>query len=61
MSVLAGKPPHKKIPSCVTIETYDETPIFIPVYITEDSVESVMQKLLGSLGPGGTEKKYLQG
>ena len=34
--------------------------IFIPVEITEDVVKLVAQKLLGNLGPGGTESKALQ-
>ena len=36
--VLEGKNPSETIPSCVTLETYDETPIFIPVDITEEAV-----------------------
>ena len=40
---------------------YNETPIFIPVNITEEAVESVAQKLLVSSGPGGTDSEALQG
>ena len=43
------------------LETYDETPIFITVDITEDAVKSVTQKLLGGSGPGGTDSEALQG
>ena len=60
-SVLEGKHLSKTIPCCATLETYDETPIFIPVNITEEAVESVAHKLLGSSGPGGTESEALQG
>ena len=37
-SVLEGKYTCKTIPSCATLETYEETPIFIPVDITEEAV-----------------------
>ena len=33
-SILEGKHPSKIIPSCATLEMYEETPIFIPVDIT---------------------------
>ena len=59
--VLEGKHPIKTISSCATLEMYEETPIFIPVNITEEAVESVAHKLLGSSGPGGTELEALQG
>ena len=38
---------------------YNKTSIFIPVNITEEDVESVAQKLLGSSGPGGTDSEAL--
>ena len=57
--VLEGKIPSEIIPSCATLETYEETPIFIPVNITEEAVELVAQKLLGSFGPGGTDSEAL--
>ena len=59
--VLAGKHPHKTGSSCSMLERYKETPIFIPVDITEDAVELVTRKLLCSLGPGGTDSEVLQG
>ena len=43
-SVLEGKHPSKTIFSCATLETYKETPIFVPVNIMEETVESVAQK-----------------
>ena len=51
----------KKILSCDTLETYEETPIFIPVDITEEAVESVARKLLGISRPGGTDSEAIQG
>ena len=44
-SVLEGKHTSKTIPSCATLEMYEETPIFIPVDITEESAESVAHKI----------------
>ena len=45
--------------SCSTLETYGETPIFIPVDVTEEAVESVAEKLLGSSGPVGKDLESL--
>ena len=56
-----GKHPSKTIPSYPTLETYEETPILIPVDITEEAVESVARKLSGSSVPGGTDSEALQG
>ena len=53
-SFLAGKPLHD-LPPCSTLEVYNKTPIFSPVYIKEDVVESFMWKLSGSSGLGGTD------
>ena len=36
-------------------------PIFVPVGITEEAVESVARKLPGRSGPGGTDSEALQG
>ena len=33
-SVFKVKHPSEKNPSCATLETYEETPIFVPVEIT---------------------------
>ena len=60
-SVLEGKHPNETIPSCATLEPYEETPIFISVNIMEETVESVARKLPGSSGPGGTDSEALQG
>ena len=43
------------------LETYKETPIFIPVDITEEAVKLLARKLLGSSGPLGTDLEALQG
>ena len=53
-SVLEGKHPSKTIPSCAKLETYEETPILIPVDITEEAVESVVNKLSGISSTEGT-------
>ena len=39
--VLEGKYLIKTIPFCDTLETYEETPIYIPINIMEEAVESV--------------------
>ena len=43
------------------LDIYEKMPIVIPLDITEDVVKSVVWKLLGSLGPGGTNSETLQG
>ena len=58
--LFSGKYPHENNSSCATLETYDRTPIFITVYITEDAVKSVARKLWGGSGPGGTNLEALQ-
>ena len=40
---------------------YEEAPVFIPVDVTEEALESVAQKKLGSSGPGVTDSEVLQG
>ena len=59
-SVLARKNLHNP-PPCSTLEVYNKTPIFIPVYIKEYVVESFMRKLSGSSGPGVIDSEALQG
>ena len=56
-SVLEGKHPSEKIPSCAMLETYEDKPIFIPVDITEEAVEAVALNLPGSSGPGVTDSE----
>ena len=50
-SVLEGKHPSKRIPSCSKLETYEGTHIFIPV----------MHKRSESSGPRGMDSEALQG
>ena len=50
--------PH---PPCSALEAYNETPIFVPVDITDDVVKSVARKLSGGLGPGVKDLEALQG
>ena len=38
VSVLEGKHPTETLTSCAMLETYEETPIFIPANITEEAV-----------------------
>ena len=59
--ILAGKHPYKIISSYSTLDTYDETPNFIPVYITEDVAELVMRNIFRSSVPGGKDSEALQG
>ena len=59
VSFLEEKNPSEKIPSCSKLQTYEETPIFIPIKITEESIESVARKLSGISGLGGTDSKAL--
>ena len=53
--VLEGKHPRERITSCATLETYEETLIFIPINITKEYIELVARKLSGSSGPVGTD------
>ena len=59
-SVLEGKHTSNKIPSCATLETYKETHISIPVNITEEAVESVARKRLGSSSLRGMDSEALE-
>ena len=58
---LGGENPSKTITSCTGLETYEKTPIFIIVDITEEAVKSVAWKLLGRYSPGGIDSDALQG
>ena len=52
---------YLQIISCSTLDTYEETPIFIPVDITEDSVESVAQMFWGVLSLEVQTQKHYRG
>ena len=43
------------------LEVYEATPVFIPIDITEDVVESVARKLSGSAVASGMDIEALQG
>ena len=58
---LERKHQSETIPSCDTLETYEEMPIFIPINITEEAIELVARNLSGSSGPGGMDSEALQG
>ena len=60
-SVLKGKYPGKTISFCAKLEMYKETPIFIPVNVTEEAVYSVARELSGSYPLGGTDLEAPQG
>ena len=59
--VLVGKYLTERKPHSYKLEAYKEKPVFIPMNIKEDVVESVARKLLGSTGPSGTNSGALQG
>ena len=59
--VLVGKNPPEREPNCSTLEAYKETPVFIPMDITEDVVCFVAVKLLVHSGPSGMDSEDLQG
>eukprot|EP00978_Attheya_sp_CCMP212_P037687 scaffold180161_cov59-Attheya_sp.AAC.1 len=53
IDVLKSKHPEARVPDVGDLPHYDETPEFIDVDITADTVESIARKLSGSAGPGG--------
>ena len=59
--VLVEKHPNEDPSPCYTLEVYDKTPIFIPVEVMEDVVESFTQKLSEVSSPIGTDSAALQG
>ena len=61
VSVLERKHPHENISSCATLETYKETPIFIPVENKEEAIKLAVEKRPGASGPGVTDLEALQG
>ena len=56
-----GNYPVIHIYACAMLKTYEQTPIFIPVDITEEAVESAAQIFPGITGPGGTDLEALHG
>jgi hypothetical protein len=55
IDVLKSKHPEARVPDVGDLPHYDETPEFVDVDITADTVESVARKLSGSAGPGGID------
>eukprot|EP00978_Attheya_sp_CCMP212_P023363 scaffold71500_cov33-Attheya_sp.AAC.2 len=59
IDVLKSKHPEARVPDIGNLLHYDETPEFVDVDITADTVESITQKLSGSAGPGGVDSVRL--
>ena len=55
------KHPYERKSHCSTLEAYEETPVFIPMGITEGVVKLVAREFWGSAGLGGTDSEALQG
>jgi hypothetical protein len=55
IDVLQSKHPEARVPDAEDLQHYNETPEFVDVDITADTVESVARKLSGSAGPGGID------
>ena len=58
--VLEQKHPQSLEPSSEAIVDYENTPLFIHVDISEETVLNVAKKLKGSGGPGGNDYAALQ-
>ena len=58
---IGGKTSDREKNLSIVLEAYKETPLFIPVDITEEVVVSVAWKLSGSSSPGETDLEVLQG
>ena len=65
IDVLRAKHPPPREPTSMGVEggafeTYDTTPVTIPLVISSDTVEEVSAKLTGSAGPGGPDSITLK-
>ena len=59
--MLRAKHLEARTPTAVSLDLYpDRPPEFTPVDITEDTVMTVVGRLLGGAGPGGTDSVSLQ-
>jgi hypothetical protein len=58
--VLESKHPDARTPDANSLPKYSNTPDFVDVDITEESVEKVARRLSGSAGLGGTDSHALQ-
>ncbi len=54
-TVLESKHPNARVPDFSSFPLYPNTPDFVDLAITEDSVEKVAGRLSGSAGLGGTD------
>ena len=60
IDVLKGKHPSSKTPNPSHFPFFEETPEFVDIDITEDTVEKVSSKLSGAGGLGGTHSLTLK-
>ena len=58
--VLASKHPEARMPVASSLHQYANTPDFVDVDVTEETVEKVARRLSGSAGVGGTDSHALQ-
>ena len=58
--VLASKHPEARVPDLATLHHFDNTPEFVDVDITTDTVEKVACRLSGSVGVGGIDSHAVQ-
>jgi hypothetical protein len=58
-TVLESKHPDARVPNVSFLPTFPNTPDFMDLDITEDSVEKVAGRLSGSAGLGGTDAQAL--
>jgi hypothetical protein len=58
--VLASKHPEARTPVASSLHQYENTPDFVDVDVTEDTVEKVARRLSGSAGIGGIDSLALQ-
>ena len=60
VDVLLEKHPVPIIPAVEVLKHYNVVPEFVPINITEDTVEQVSGQLTGAAGPGGIDVASLQ-
>ena len=61
MEVLRAKHPEALTPTAESLESYPDRPLELtPVNITNDTVTTIVGRLLGGAGPGGTDPVSLQ-
>ena len=61
LDVLLSKHPKARVSSAHSLEAYGSNPpAMVPVYITDATVDKVVQQLSGSSGPGGVDSISLQ-